>query len=111
MKKIDTEIRHITRADANVFAELGFTQTEAEYYQAESRKLIDDAKALKEQLMGEVAQWIKENHLLQEKAAEILHISRPRVSDVVNKKTNKFTIDALISMLIRIGKPVTIAIG
>lgn len=111
MNKVDTEIRHITRPDANIFAELGFTITEAERYDAESRKLINDARALKEQLMGEVARWIKENHLLQEKAAEILHISRPRVSDVVNKKIGKFTIDALIAMLIRIGKPVKIAVG
>ena len=38
-------------------------------------------------------------------------ISRPRVSDVVNKKTTKFTIDTLVEMLSRIGKPVRLAIG
>jgi predicted XRE-type DNA-binding protein len=38
-------------------------------------------------------------------------VSRPRVSDVVNKKTAKFTIDTLIEMMSRIGKPVTLAVG
>lgn len=47
----------------------------------------------------------------QAEVAEMLHISRPRVSDVVNKKVNKFTIDALVNMLIRIGKPVQITVG
>ena len=44
-------------------------------------------------------------------AAEILMVSRPRVSDVVNKKTAKFTIDTLVEMLSRVGKPVKLAIG
>lgn len=37
--------------------------------------------------------------------------SRPRVSDVVNKKTSKFTIDTLVEMLSRVGKPVKLALG
>ena len=36
--------------------------------------------------------------------------SRPRVSDVINKKTAKFTIDTLVEMLSRIGKPVQLAV-
>jgi predicted XRE-type DNA-binding protein len=44
-------------------------------------------------------------------AAEILTVSRPRVSDVVNKKTAKFTVDTLVEMLNRIGTPVTLAIS
>jgi predicted XRE-type DNA-binding protein len=37
-------------------------------------------------------------------------VSRPRVSDVVNQKTSKFTIDTLVEMLSRIGKPVRLAV-
>jgi predicted XRE-type DNA-binding protein len=33
------------------------------------------------------------------------------VSDVVNKKTAKFTIDTLVEMLSRVGKPVKLAIS
>ena len=63
------------------------------------------------QLMTELANWIDEHHLKQADAAEILMVSRPRVSDVVNKKASKFTIDTLVEMLSRIGKPVRLAVG
>ena len=40
----------------------------------------------------------------------MLHVTRSRVSDVVNHKTDKFTLDALFSMLARIGKQVRLAV-
>ena len=109
--KIDTQVRHVTKPGANIFRELGFTAVEAKRLQAASRKQINDTKALKAQLMGELAKWIKENGLKQAEAAEILAVSRPRISDVVNKKVGKFTIDTLVNMLSRVGKPVTLAVG
>lgn len=111
MNKIDTQVRHVTKPGANLFAELGFFPDDAKRYQAESRERIDHTLALKEQLMGELVSWIKDSHLKQGEAAEILHVTRPRVSDVVNKKTSKFTIDALVDMLARVGKPVRVVIG
>jgi predicted XRE-type DNA-binding protein len=111
MNKIDNQVRHVTKPGANLFAELGFAPDDARRYQAESRERIDHTLALKEQLMGELVSWIKDSHLKQGEAAEILHVTRPRVSDVVNKKTSKFTIDALVDMLARVGKPVRVVIG
>jgi predicted XRE-type DNA-binding protein len=108
---IDTEIRHITKAGANLFLELGFDSTEAEQLNAQSQQQINNTQALKEQLMTELTQWITDNHLKQAEAAEILHVSRPRISDLVNKKVSKFTFDTLLNMLNRIGKPIKIAIG
>jgi len=61
--------------------------------------------------MTEIALWIHDKNLKQAEAATILHISRPRVSDVVNLKVGKFTIDFLVTMLNRIGKPVSVSIG
>ncbi len=55
--------------------------------------------------------WIAKHYLKQSEAAEILMVSFPRVSDVVNQKTGKFTIDALVEMLSRFGKPVKLVIG
>lgn len=109
--KIDTEIRHVTKAGANLFLELGFPQEEAQRLHMASQQQINDTKQLKEQLMSELAAWIEQHHLKQAEAAEILMVSRPRVSDVVNKKTAKFTIDTLVEMLSRIGKPVRLAVG
>ena len=65
----------------------------------------------KEQLMGELAGWIEQHHLKQAEAAEIMVVSRPRVSDVVNRKTAKFTIETLVEILSRIVKTVCLAIG
>jgi predicted XRE-type DNA-binding protein len=109
--KIDTEIRHVTKPGANLFLELGFPPEEAERLYLASKKQINDTKRLKEQLMGELTAWIEQHHLKQAEAADILMVSRPRVSDVVHKKTAKFTIDALVEMLSRIGKPVRLAVG
>lgn len=59
----------------------------------------------------ELSNWIAEHQLRQADAAQILMVSRPRVSDVVNQKTSKFTIDTLVEMLSRVGKPVRLAVG
>ena len=90
---------------------MGFAPAEARRLQAASRKQINDTRLLKQQLMAEIAAWIENHHLKQAEAAEVLMVSRPRVSDVVNKKTAKFTIDTLVEMLSRVGKPVKLAIS
>lgn len=108
---IDTEIRHVTKLGANLFLELGFLPAEAKRLQAASGKQINDTRLLKQQLIVELSNWIAEHHLKQAEAAEILMVSRPRVSDLVNQKTSKFTIDMLVEPLSRIGKPVMLAIG
>jgi predicted XRE-type DNA-binding protein len=102
---IDTEIRHITKAGASLFLELGFSAPEAKRLHAASRKQINDTRALKQQLMVERSSWISEHQLKQADAAQILMVSRPRVSDVVNQTTAKITIDTLVETLSRMGNP------
>ncbi|MEQ1865158.1 MAG: XRE family transcriptional regulator [Micropepsaceae bacterium] len=92
----NTDIRHVTKPGANIFLELGFAPAEAKRLQAASRKQINDTRRLKLQLMGELSAWIAEHRLKQSEAAEVLMVSRPRVSDVVNKKTAKFTNGTLV---------------
>ncbi|MFM0646176.1 XRE family transcriptional regulator [Paraburkholderia bryophila] len=108
---IDTKIRHVSKPGANLFLELGFSVDEGKRLHAASQKQINDTRLLKEQLMTELSSWIEQHHLKQAEAAEVLMVSRPRVSDVVNKKTTKFTIDTLVEMMSRIGKPVRLAVG
>jgi len=81
------------------FEELGFPEQEA-------AKL-----KIKAQLMCSISEWIKEEELKQEEASHVLHVTRPRVSDVMRGKTSKFTIDALIDMLERTGKHVTLQVN
>lgn len=108
--EIDTEVRHVTLGGANLFAELGFAAKEAAQLQLALCREVDQAQQLKRQLMDELATWMIEQRLKQAQAAEILMVSRPRVSDVVNKKTAKFTLDALVQMLSRTGKTVALSV-
>ncbi len=108
--KTDSDIRHVTPSGGNIFADLGFKQNAEKFY-ADSLSEIENTLAIKEQLMEEITLWITQNQMKQAEVATVLHISRARVSDVVNKKCSKFTIDALVNMLSRIGKPVRVMVG
>ena len=96
MNDIDTSITHITPENGNIFKDLGFKP-------AEATKL-----KIKAQLMCQISEWINEKKLKQEEASNLLHVTRPRVSDVMCGKTGKFTIDALVDMLEKTGKHVTV---
>ncbi|MDY6994901.1 MAG: XRE family transcriptional regulator [Pseudomonadota bacterium] len=99
MNIIDTNVTHITPSEGNVFEDLGFDHQEA-------AKL-----KIKAQLMCQISEWIKEQQLKQEEASKLLHVTRPRVSDILCGKSNKFTIDALVDMLERIGKHISVKVS
>ena len=107
---IDTKSRHRTKSGGNVFLDLGFSPQEAKRLLARTDAQIDESIRLKRQLMDEIAGWMSEARVTQAVAAEVLHVTRPRVSDMVNHKVDKFTIDALVGMLARIGKQVRLAV-
>lgn len=108
--KRNSTLGHITPAGANIFADLGFAPEEAAMLLEESNKIISEKLAIKQSLMTELAEWIEEKQLKQADAAQILGVTRPRVSDVINKKSIKFTIDALVDMLARTGKHVQLSV-
>lgn len=87
---------HVTPADGNVFADLGFGPEEAE-------NLL-----LRADLMIEVAKRI--DGMTQVKAAELLGVSQPRVSGLRRGKISLFTIDALVNMLARAGMRTTVTV-
>ncbi len=103
-------ITHRTPADGNIFADLGFAPDEAQRLLAEADMAIDEKRALKQTLMTEIVDWIDAHNLKQAQAAEILGITRPRVSDVVNQKTPKFTVDSLVDMVLRTGQHVQLSV-
>jgi predicted XRE-type DNA-binding protein len=107
---IDVKSSHKTPAGGNVFADLGFEPQQAEALQRQSKRIISEKLAIKESLMTELSLWIDENNLKPVQAAQILGVTRPRVSDVIHKKTVKFTIDALVDMLARTGKRVRFSV-
>jgi predicted XRE-type DNA-binding protein len=99
MSDIDTSITHITPKDGNIFEDLGFDPREAVKMK------------IKAQLMCQISEWIKDKQLKQEEASTLLHVTRPRVSDVMRGKSSKFTIDALVDMLERTGKHITLQVN
>ena len=54
-------------------------------------------------LMIAIEERIKERGWTQTEAAEILHVNQPRVSDLMNGKLHKFSLDALVNMLPSVG--------
>lgn len=80
-------------------------------------KVLGNDEALAEnlkiraELMHALRNYIESNELTQTEAAEIFDVSQPRVSDLVNGKIDKFTIDMLITMLSSAGIHVDVKVA
>ena len=81
----------LTRSSGNVFRDLGFSPAEAEHLRVRSELMVSLQKA------------ISARGLTQSKAAELLDVTQPRVSDLVRGRIDLFSIDTLIDMLSRLG--------
>ncbi len=77
----------IGRSSGNVFKDLGFPAEEAEHLRVRA------------DLMIVLSRVIQDRGLTQVKAAELLGVSQPRVSDLVRGKIHRFSIDTLVAML------------
>lgn len=108
---IETKSMHRTLAGGNVFADLGFTPEEAAKLKADSQRLISLKRGLQDNLVAELAAWIEANDLMKAEAAQILGITRQRVSHIINKKGTEFSIDSLVNMLARVGKRITVSVA
>ena len=62
------------------------------------------------QLMIVLEQWIKNSGMSQEQVAEILSVQRTRVSDLVNGKIDRFSLDTLVNMVVSMSVPDAIEI-
>ena len=76
-----------TKANGNVFADLGFAPLESASLQLRAR------------LMAELIRIVRSRKLTQAAAARLLGVSQPRVSDLMRAKVDKFSSDALVEML------------
>jgi len=88
----------IIESSGNVFKDLGFSEEESD-------KLI-----IKSKLMMEIESFIKNKGMTQAHAAELMGVTRPRISDVMRGKIDKFTIDALVDMLSKAGLQVAVTV-
>jgi len=65
---------------------------------------------IRSQLMNVLLQHISKQGLTQKQAAEVFEVNRPRVSDLIRGKIERFTVDMLITMLARTGKHVQLKV-
>ncbi len=66
---------------------------------------------LRSALMMEIAERIKDQGLTQTRAAEVLHITQPRVSALLKGKICDFRLDSLVDMAHRLGMHVSINVA
>lgn len=58
---------------------------------------------IKSELMINVELFIKERSLTQGEAAELMGVSQPKISNIVNGRMDRITVDSLINMLAKVG--------
>ena len=79
--------KKIQESKRNVFRDLGFDVDESENLRIRS------------DLMIELSELIHNKGWTQAKAAQLMGVSQPRISDLVRGKIDRFSIDSLIAML------------
>jgi len=88
--------RHVTKGSA--FDDLGFDVAEAANLKIRAALV----RAIEEELM--------KKNMTQIQAAKLLGVSQPRMSNLRRGKLHLFTIDILVNMLTKLGKPVSLVI-
>ncbi len=66
---------------------------------------------LRSELMITISEAIKDRGLKQQDAAELLHISQPRVSALLKGRINEFRLDALVDLVHQMGLHVSINVA
>ena len=86
----------VTRSGGNVYADLGFPNPEEELAKA---KIVRQISAI-----------LKERHLTQAKAGELLRISQPKVSALLRGHTEGYSIERLLRLLLLLDRDVEIVV-
>jgi predicted XRE-type DNA-binding protein len=61
-------------------------------------------------LMIEVQRFVTDSGITQLEAAKRLGITQPRLNDLLRGKIDKFSVDALVIMLAKVGKQVSVKV-
>jgi predicted XRE-type DNA-binding protein len=78
-----------------------------EYHEKSQEEYLNN---IKRKLISSIVNIIKDNKLKQKEIQSILDIKQPRVSDLVNYKIDKFSIDSLLDYLNKIGYKVNLGV-
>ncbi len=85
-----------TKSSSNVFVDLGFDPAEAAVLQ------------MRANLMSDLRLYIEKQKLTQAAAAKRLGIAQSRVSDLVCGKWDKFSLEMLITLEVRLGRTIRV---
>ena len=99
MRKNEARKEAIIKSSGNVFSDLGFDDAEAQVL------------ALRADLMAMLAKQLKDQNMTQVHASKVLGVSQSRVSDLTRGKTEKFSMDMLVTFAARLGKPARIELS
>ena len=88
----------VTKGSENVFLDCGFTPAEAENLRIRAK------------MMMALTGYIHERKMTQSRAAGIMGVSQPRISDLIRGKIGLFTIDTLVNMVAAAGLKVDVDI-
>lgn len=88
--------KKVTKSSGNVFVDLGFDPAEAAVLQMRSN------------LMSDLRLYIEKQKLTQAEAARRLGIAQSRVSDLVRGKWDKFSLEMLITLEVRLGRTIRV---
>ena len=81
----------VTPSSGNVFRDLGFSARQADHL------------LIRADLLIEIQKLVAARHLTQTQLAKLLHVSQPRVSDLLRGQLHLFSIETLIDFLGRLG--------
>ena len=88
----------VTKGSENVFLDCGFPPTEAENLRIRAK------------MMMALTRYIEARKITQSRAASIMGVSQPRISDLARGKIGLFTIDTLVNMVSASGLKVDVDI-
>lgn len=84
------------KSSGNVFSDLGLDQPEEMLAKAE--------------IVYRISQIISHRHLTQKQAADLLGITQPKVSNIIAGKLDGFSLENLLSLMVRLDRDVQIVI-
>lgn len=87
-----------TKGNENVFVDCGFPPAEAENLRIRAK------------MMMALTGYIQDRKITQARAAKIMGVSQPRISDLMRGKIGLFTIDTLVNMVTAAGLKVDVDI-
>ena len=92
-----TELNAVAGSD-NIFRDLGFPE-------AEAQNLL-----LRADLVVRIRKVIAKLDITQAEAAKRADITQPRMNDLVNGRTHKFTLDAMVNVACQLGYTVKLSL-